>query len=377
MTYPAPASFAGDVAAAMGESAMKDAEFEGGEELDADFGAFGEIPAPRPNGPEAGLPSVQPGRQVAAFEDFAFGTMDNAVPAMTEPGAVPGGEKKRKRRSGVALGWGLLALLVAHRRGAVHARAAHGRRHAAGRPAPLRPGRHADECARAHLRRRPLRLEHRHRRGRADGRGRGRQRHLGQRRGADRGGRAPRRGGARSSRNGRRRCKGSSLPRASTRPSRSRSPRRRKPSAASRSVSPPLSDGAMEASGAAAQDHAALQRRGHRQADRGAGAGAGRGEAHRSSHRRRAQGQLHLRRRSRARALPSGARAGDRLHLPRELRGRHPIARRGGGAARRHERIDGPRRGADRRHPRFRPYACLRQSAAARPRRAPACSLAC
>ena len=111
-TYPAPPSFAGDVAAAMGKSAMKDAEFEGGEELDADFAAFGETPAPRPNGPESGLPSVQPGRQVAAFEDFAFGAMDNAAPAMAEPGAAPGKEKTRKRLSGVALGWALLALLV-------------------------------------------------------------------------------------------------------------------------------------------------------------------------------------------------------------------------------------------------------------------------
>jgi predicted Zn finger-like uncharacterized protein len=112
MTYPPPASFAGDVAAAMGESGMKDAEFEGGEELDADFAAFGETPAHRTNGPEPGLPSVQPGRQVAAFEDFALSAMDNAVPAAVEPGAVPSGEKKRMRLSGVALGWVLLALLV-------------------------------------------------------------------------------------------------------------------------------------------------------------------------------------------------------------------------------------------------------------------------
>jgi predicted Zn finger-like uncharacterized protein len=118
MTYPGPAGFAGDVAAAMGESAlgesaMKDAEFEGGEELDANFASFGtDMPAPRQNGPEPGLPSVQPGRQVAAFEDFAFGAMDNAVPAMTEPSTATGAEKKRKRLSRVALGWILLALFV-------------------------------------------------------------------------------------------------------------------------------------------------------------------------------------------------------------------------------------------------------------------------
>jgi predicted Zn finger-like uncharacterized protein len=90
-----------------------DAEFDVGDDFEDDLGGFDlDAPAPRPNGPDFGLSAGASETPTEAFEEFAFGAMSDTATA-PEKGDIAVGAPKRKPRSAVSIGWGVLALLVA------------------------------------------------------------------------------------------------------------------------------------------------------------------------------------------------------------------------------------------------------------------------
>jgi hypothetical protein len=95
------------------ESAAMDAEFDVGNDFEDDLGGFDlDVPAPRPNGPDFGLSAGASETPAQAFEEFAFDAMSDTATAAGK-GDIAVGAPKRKPRSAVTIGWGVLALLVA------------------------------------------------------------------------------------------------------------------------------------------------------------------------------------------------------------------------------------------------------------------------
>jgi hypothetical protein len=90
-------------------AAEKDAEFAAESDFEIDFGALvGSVPAPQTNGPAPSLPAAQAAGTGRGFDQIQFG--DLAPLPEAGQSAAP-----RARRSPpvVALGWGLLALVLA------------------------------------------------------------------------------------------------------------------------------------------------------------------------------------------------------------------------------------------------------------------------
>jgi predicted Zn finger-like uncharacterized protein len=95
------------------ESAAMDAEFDVGNDFEDDLGGFDlDVPAPRSNGPDFGLSASASETPAQAFEEFAFDAMSDTATAAGK-GDIAVGAPKRKPRSAVTIGWGVLALLVA------------------------------------------------------------------------------------------------------------------------------------------------------------------------------------------------------------------------------------------------------------------------